>query len=62
MPNGLCPLPPSGEVREIDGAAHTVPFDAPGNFARVIAEAMRSSEVRSGTGVKITRRDGPGPD
>jgi pimeloyl-ACP methyl ester carboxylesterase len=38
---------PASRVREIDGAAHAVPFDAPGNFARVIAEAMRSSEVRS---------------
>jgi len=51
MPNGFCPLPPSGEVREIDGAAHTVPFDAPGNFARVIVEAMRSLEVRPGPGL-----------
>jgi pimeloyl-ACP methyl ester carboxylesterase len=40
---------PTARVREIDGAAHAVPFDAPGNFAQVIAEAMRSSEVRSGT-------------
>jgi pimeloyl-ACP methyl ester carboxylesterase len=40
---------PTASVREIDGTAHAVPFDAPGNFARVIAEAMRSSEVRSGT-------------
>jgi hypothetical protein len=34
-------------VREIDGTAHAVPFDAPGNFAQVITETMRSSEVRS---------------
>ena len=40
---------PTASVREIDGAAHAVLFDAPTNFARVIAEAMRSSEVRSGT-------------
>jgi hypothetical protein len=40
---------PTASVREIDRTAHAVPFDAPGNFARVIAEAMRSSEVRSGT-------------
>ncbi|MGE5287320.1 MAG: alpha/beta fold hydrolase [Micromonosporaceae bacterium] len=40
---------PTASVREIDGAAHAVPFDAPGNFAQLIAEAMRSSEVRSGT-------------
>jgi pimeloyl-ACP methyl ester carboxylesterase len=39
---------PTATVREIDGAAHAVPFDAPGNFAQVIAEAMRSTEVRSG--------------
>ena len=40
---------PSATVGEIDGAAHAVAFDAPGNFAHVIAEAMRSSVVRSGT-------------
>jgi pimeloyl-ACP methyl ester carboxylesterase len=40
---------PTASVREINGAAHAVPFDAPGNFAQVIAEAMRSSQVRSGT-------------
>ncbi|MGE5290952.1 MAG: alpha/beta fold hydrolase [Micromonosporaceae bacterium] len=34
-------------VREIDGAAHAVPFDAPGNFAQVIIEAMRSQRVPS---------------
>jgi pimeloyl-ACP methyl ester carboxylesterase len=33
---------PTARVREIDGAAHAVPFDAPGNFAQVVAEAMRS--------------------
>ena len=38
---------PTATVREIDGAAHAVPFDAPGNFAQVIVEAMRSSEVGS---------------
>jgi len=31
---------PTAIVREIDGAAHAVAFDAPGNFAQVIAEAM----------------------
>ena len=40
---------PTASVREIDGTAHAVPFDAPGSFAQVIVEAMRSSEVRSGT-------------
>ena len=40
---------PTATVREIDGTAHAVPFDAPGTFARVITEAIRSSEVRSGT-------------
>ena len=34
-------------VRESDGTAHAVPFDAPGHFAQVIVEAMCSSEVRS---------------
>ena len=40
---------PTASVQEIDGTAHAVPFDAPGSFAQVIVEAMRSSEVRSGT-------------
>jgi pimeloyl-ACP methyl ester carboxylesterase len=40
---------PTASVREIDGTAHAVPFDAPGKFAQVIIEAMRSSEVRSST-------------
>jgi pimeloyl-ACP methyl ester carboxylesterase len=40
---------PAARVREIDGAAHAVPFDAPGNFAQVITEAMDSAQVRSGT-------------
>jgi pimeloyl-ACP methyl ester carboxylesterase len=38
---------PTASVREIDGAAHAVPFDAPGTFAQVIVEAMRSSGLRS---------------
>jgi pimeloyl-ACP methyl ester carboxylesterase len=38
---------PAASVREIDGSAHAVPFDAPGTFAQVINEAIRSSEVRS---------------
>jgi pimeloyl-ACP methyl ester carboxylesterase len=33
---------PTATVREIDGAAHAVPFDAPGNFAQVIGEAIHS--------------------
>jgi pimeloyl-ACP methyl ester carboxylesterase len=41
---------PTASVREIDGTAHAVPFDAPCNFAQVIAEAMRSSQARSGSG------------
>ena len=40
---------PAATVREIDGAAHAVAFDAPGTFARVITEAMRSSQVHPGT-------------
>jgi len=38
---------PTASVREIDGAAHAVAFDAPGTFAQVIVEAMHSSELRS---------------
>jgi pimeloyl-ACP methyl ester carboxylesterase len=36
---------PTASVRVIDGTAHAVPFDAPGAFARVIVEAMRSPEA-----------------
>lgn len=36
---------PTATVRQIDGAAHAVPFDAPGIFARVIADAAASSEI-----------------
>jgi pimeloyl-ACP methyl ester carboxylesterase len=35
---------PTARLREIDGAAHAVPFDAPRNFAQVIVEAIRSSD------------------
>jgi pimeloyl-ACP methyl ester carboxylesterase len=35
---------PTARVREIDGTAHAVPFDAPDNFAQIIAEAMRSGD------------------
>jgi pimeloyl-ACP methyl ester carboxylesterase len=38
---------PAATVREIDGSAHAVPFDAPGSFAQVISEAMRSTKARS---------------
>jgi pimeloyl-ACP methyl ester carboxylesterase len=40
---------PTATVREIDGTAHAVPFDAPGAFAQVIAGTMHQSESRSGT-------------
>lgn len=36
---------PTATVREIDGAAHAVPFDAPHSFARVIRDAISSSDV-----------------
>jgi len=35
---------PAATVREIDGTAHAVPFDAPDNFAQVIIETIRPSE------------------
>src|SRR5215510_5941111 len=50
LPRSLAHAIPTASVREIGGTAHAVPFDAPGTFAQVIAEAMRSSEVRSGAG------------
>jgi pimeloyl-ACP methyl ester carboxylesterase len=36
---------PTATVQPIVGAAHAVPFDAPAAFARVIAEAVASSEI-----------------
>jgi len=39
---------PTAGVREIDGSAHAVAFDAPGTFAQVIIDEMRPSGVRSG--------------
>jgi pimeloyl-ACP methyl ester carboxylesterase len=35
---------PAATVCEIDGTAHAVPFDAPGNFAQVILEAIHSGD------------------
>src|SRR5215467_13499211 len=35
---------PTARVREIEGAAHAVPFDAPGGFAQVIVEVIRSAD------------------
>ena len=40
---------PTATVREIDGAAHAVAFDAPGNFVQVIVDAIRTSKPDSGT-------------
>ena len=39
---------PTATVREIDGAAHAVAFDAPRIFAHIIADVIRSSEARPG--------------
>lgn len=36
---------PTARVREIDGAGHAAPFDAPDAFVQVIAEAIHSSEL-----------------
>jgi pimeloyl-ACP methyl ester carboxylesterase len=36
---------PTATVREIEGAAHAVPFDAPRTFARVVADAAASSGI-----------------
>jgi pimeloyl-ACP methyl ester carboxylesterase len=37
---------PTASVREIDGAAHAVEFDAPGDFVQVIVSVTRSPEGR----------------
>jgi pimeloyl-ACP methyl ester carboxylesterase len=34
---------PTGEFRQIDGAGHAAPFDAPTNFAEVIVEATSAA-------------------
>jgi pimeloyl-ACP methyl ester carboxylesterase len=41
---------PTASVREIGGTAHAVPFDAPGNFAQIITQAIRSAEARPDAG------------
>jgi pimeloyl-ACP methyl ester carboxylesterase len=38
---------PTAAIREIDGAAHAVAFDAPDDFVEVIVEAIRSTEISS---------------
>jgi len=40
---------PTATVREIDGSAHAVPFDAPKNFVEVIVDAIHASELRPRT-------------
>lgn len=58
---------PTATVRQIDGAAHAVPFDAPITFARVIADASAVSEIRMGSpqvrvqheGATLDTRSGP---
>jgi pimeloyl-ACP methyl ester carboxylesterase len=37
---------PNAIVRQIDGAAHAVPFDAPGAFAEIIADAAAASSTQ----------------
>jgi len=49
---------PAASMREIGGAAHAVAFDAPGNFARVIAEVIR---VRAGGDDDVCDPRAPAP-
>jgi len=49
---------PAATVREIGGAAHAVAFDAPGNFAQVIAEVIR---VRAGGDDDVCDPRAPAP-
>lgn len=37
---------PTAVVRQIEGAAHAVPFDAPAAFTQVIADAIRVTQAR----------------
>ena len=48
---------PTASVREIDGAAHAVPFDAPGNFAQGALPGMAGLPVRHRPGA--SRPAGP---
>jgi len=41
---------PGARTREIEGAGHAAPFDAPGSFVDVIAEAVRPSELTTRSG------------
>ncbi len=50
---------PAATVRQINGTAHAVPFDAPGTFAQVITEAMRSAEARPDAGAQPVRSGVP---
>jgi pimeloyl-ACP methyl ester carboxylesterase len=43
---GLARSIPNATVRQIDGAAHAVPFDAPDTFAQVIADAAAASTTQ----------------
>jgi len=49
---------PTASVREIGGAAHAVPFDAPGNFAQVIGEVIG---VRAGGDGDVCDPRAPAP-
>ena len=40
---------PTATLRRIDGAAHAAPFDTPGAFAQIIADAVHSSDPHSGS-------------
>jgi pimeloyl-ACP methyl ester carboxylesterase len=40
---------PTARVHEIDGAAHAVAFDAPGNFVQVIVQVIDSTVFRLGS-------------
>src|SRR5215468_10140071 len=48
---------PATSVREIDGTAHAVPFDAPGNFAHVIVEAIRPGDGARADGTYRRERE-----
>lgn len=40
---------PTATLRQVDGAAHAVSFDAPGSFAHIIADAMHAAEAAPAT-------------
>ena len=57
LTHSLAQAIPTATAREIDGTAHAVPFDAPGNFAQVIVGAIRSGDGAQAGGTYRRQRE-----